>query len=91
MFPARVQHPFTTRRNGLLHASPGSRQALPGKMYAHTGITGQQARLWDSRRGCGASTACRGLSRSIVPDELNADLQNGPHQRTKRRMLKKNL
>ncbi|MCW1972443.1 UNVERIFIED_ORG: hypothetical protein FHW05_001257 [Pantoea agglomerans] len=45
MFPARVLHPFTTRRDGLLHASPGSRQALPGKMYAHTGITGQQARL----------------------------------------------
>ncbi|PQL08667.1 hypothetical protein CG436_01935 [Pantoea ananatis] len=50
MFPARVQHPFTARRNGLLHASPGSRQALPGKMYAYTGITGQQARLWRKYR-----------------------------------------
>ncbi|AVG77011.1 hypothetical protein CG435_05410 [Pantoea ananatis] len=50
MFPARVLHPFTTRRDGLLHASPGSRQALPGKIYAHTGITGQQAPLWRKYR-----------------------------------------
>ncbi|QAB30425.1 hypothetical protein [Pantoea ananatis] len=50
MFPTRVLHPFTTRRNGLLHASRGSRQALPGKMYAHTGKTGQQAPLWRKYR-----------------------------------------
>ncbi|MCW0328917.1 hypothetical protein NB704_000306 [Pantoea ananatis] len=50
MFPARVLHPFITRRNGLLHAYFGSRQALPGKVYAHTGIAGRQARLWPKCR-----------------------------------------